>query len=269
MITPIGTEVFSGFKIKYPEFEVLTPQRKQTFSVRSMTVSDEENLKGSVLTPITVPEHLAQVLWNCIVKKPEDIKTYEDFISKTTLRDRDTLVYGLYVATYKDTQNFNVTCRQCNSQNKVKIDMEKGFNFQMWDKEEDCLTSRIKVPLKILEGVSCYLKAPTMKEEIEVSKLASTMSEQDAAMATDLLMVDHFEIAGTKENPNPEIVQDRNNIMTAYNQLPAYDRKLITKEYQDNFDKCRISVQAKNKCKCGYEQNINVDVTRQFFLALY
>ena len=60
--------------------EVLTPQRRQTFSLRSMTVSEEEVLKGSILTPLTVSEHLAEVLWQCIIKKPDDIQTYEDFL---------------------------------------------------------------------------------------------------------------------------------------------------------------------------------------------
>lgn len=269
MVTPIGTEVFTGFKIKYPEFEVITPQRKQSFSVRSMNVSEEETLKGSILTPITVAEHLSKVLWDCIVKKPDDIKTYEDFISRTTLRDRDTLVYGLYVATYKDTQNFNITCRECNTDNKVKINMEKGFSFNIWDKDEDCLGARIKIPLKILDGCSCTLRAPTMKDEIDVAKKTAELSETDAALATNILMIDNFELPPSEENGQPEIIRDRNNIMKAFSQLPAYDRKLITKEYEDKFDKFRISVHATNRCRCGADQKLNIDVTRQFFLALY
>jgi hypothetical protein len=269
MITPIGTEVFSGFKIKYPEFEVITPQRKQSFSVRSMTVSEEETLKGSILTPITVAEHLAKVLWDCIIKKPDDIKTYDDFISRTTLRDRDALVYGLYVATYKDTQNFNITCRECGTENQVKINMEKGFNFQMWESEEDCISAKIQIPLKILEGCNCYLKAPTIKDEIEMTKSTSTMSEKDATLATNILMIDSFELPPSDENPQSEIIRDRMNIMKAFSQLPAYDRKLITKEYEEKFDKYRISIHATNKCRCGADQKLNIDLTRQFFLALY
>lgn len=269
MITPIGTEVFTGFNIKYPEFEVLTPQRKQSFSLRSMTVEDEEVLKGSVLTPMSITEHLAQVIWGCLVKKPDDIKTFDDFISKVTLRDRDALVYGLYVATYKDTQNFNVTCRKCEKQNKVKINMEKGFNFKIWDKETDCLDTKIELPLKILEGVVCYLKCPTIKDEIAVSKASAQMSEKDATLASDLIMIDSIKVLPTKDNPNEEIIKERNNIMNAFRKLPAYDRKLITQKYHEEIDSCRISVKAVNKCACGYEQNINVDVTRQFFLALY
>jgi hypothetical protein len=269
MVTPIGTEVFSGFKIKYPEFEVITPQRKQSFSVRSMTVSEEETLKGSILTPITVAEHLSKVLWDCIVKKPDDIQTYEDFISKTTLRDRDTLVYGLYVATYKDTQNFSITCRDCGTENKVKINMEKGFSFMTWEKDEDCLNARIKIPFKVLEGCACYLKAPTIKDEIEMTKNTVNMSEKDATLATNIIMVDSIELAPSEENGQVEVIKDKMNIMKAFSQLPAYDRKLITREYEENFDKYRISVHATNKCRCGADQKLNIDVTRQFFLALY
>jgi len=269
MITPIGTEVYSGIKIKYPEFEVLTPQRRQTFSIRTMTTAEEEVLKGSLMTPLTVSEHLAQVLWTCIVKRPDEIKTYDDFIHKVTLRDRDTLVYGLYVATYKDTQTFTVTCASCGKQTKVKINMENGFNFKMWDKDSDCLTTKVEVPLKILEGYKCFLKVPTIADEIETNKISANMSEAEASMAVDLMQVDRFVCPPDQAGGNEETLSDKHNIVQLYSQLPSIDRKLITQKYKENFDEYRISVNAKNTCQCGNVQDFRVDVTRQFFLALY
>lgn len=270
MITPIGTEVYSGIKIKYPEFEVLTPQRRQTFSIRTMTTAEEEVLKGSLMTPLTVSEHLAQVLWTCIVKKPDEIKTYDDFINKVTLRDRDTLVYGLYVATYKDTQTFTVTCAACGKATKVKINMENGFNFKMWDKDSDCLATKVEVPLKILEGYKCFLKVPTIADEIATNKMSASMNEGEANMAVDLMQIERFEIPADKDNNGaPEILKEKSNIIQVYKQLPSIDRKLITQKYKENFDEYRISVNAKNTCQCGNVQDFRVDVTRQFFLALY
>ena len=319
-----NVDFFATLNVKFPEYEVLTPQRRQTFSLRSMTVSEEEVLKGSILTPLTVSEHLAEVLWQCIIKKPDDIQTYEDFLKKVTLRDRDCLVYGLFIATYKNTQGFSITCPKCNRKNKVKIDMEAGFNFQTWDKDIDCINFKHTIDLEILSGVKCVIKAPVIGEEIDVTKKSAQMSEKDASIMTDLLMIDHFEFPlpesekkaepqkkeevpvevkeskdteksedskttespdisniqeETKdvsksepkpvENKNVQVVNDPQQIFEIFKRLPSYDRKLITKSYADEFDKYRIGVKAVNKCLCGNEQEINIDVTRQFFLALY
>lgn len=274
-----GIQIFAGYNIKYPEFEVITPQRKQSFTVRTMTTSEEEQLKGSILTPNTIAEHLAQVLWNCIIKKPDYIKTYDDFIKMVTLRDRDCLVYGLFVATYKDTQGFSFTCPECGFKNKVKINMEKGFTYQMWDQQTDCLSTKTEIPLEILKGVKCILKVPVISDEIELSKKSLEISQEDSQLMTDLLMVKCFELPPTIEKKvndegkevevsKPNYLDDRQKILEAYKVLPSYDRKLITQSYLDKIDKYRIGVSAKNKCRCGYEQEVKIDVTRQFFQSL-
>lgn len=274
-----GIQIFAGYNIKYPEYEVITPQRKQSFTVRTLTTSEEEQLKGSILTPNTIAEHLTQVLWSCIVKKPDYIKTYDDFIKMVTLRDRDCLVYGLFVATYKDTQGFSYTCPECGFKNKIKIDMEKGFNFQMWDQPTDCIEARIKVPLVILSGVECVLKVPVIADEIELSKKSMDVSQEDSQLMTDLLMIQSFELPPIKEKKvneegkeievmNHVSITERDKILEAYKVLPAYDRKLVTKEYLEKLDKYRIGVAAKSKCRCGYEQEVRIDVTRQFFQSL-
>lgn len=273
-------QFFAGYNIKYPEYEVITPQRKQSFTLRTLTTSEEEVLKGSILTPIEITQHLADVLWNCIIKKPDDIKTFDDFIHKVTLRDRDCLVYGLFNATYKDTQSFSVTCPACNFKNKIKIDMEKGFNYTLWDKETDCLETKIDIPLEILKGVTCVIKIPVIADEIELSKNTLNISQEDSQLMTDLLMVSHFKlpdsIEKTKDKDGNEIEVKKENLLTerekilqAYKVLPSYDRKLINKRYFEELDKYHISVNAKYTCRCGNEQEVRIDATRQFFQSLF
>ncbi len=93
---------FTGFQIKYPEYEIVTPQTKQSFTFRSLTVSEEEQMKGSMVTASKVAEHLNTCLFSSIVKKPDDIKNLQDFVKKTTLKDRDALLYALYHITYEE-----------------------------------------------------------------------------------------------------------------------------------------------------------------------
>jgi len=277
-------QFFAEYNIKYPEYEVITPQRKQSFTLRTLTAAEEEVLKGSILTPIEITQHLADVLWDCIIKKPDDIKTFDDFINKVTLRDRDCLVYGLFNATYKDTQSFIVTCSnpECQYKNKIKIDMEKGFNYQLWDKEIDCIDTKVNIPLEILKGVTCVLKVPVIADEIKLSKETLNVSSEDSQLMTDLLMIDHFKLPGSKntsekkeseseteDDNSKNLITERDKILEAYRALPSYDRKLINQKYYEEFDKYRISVKAEFTCRCGNKQEVRIDATRQFFQSLF
>ena len=88
--------MFKGFNLKYPEYEVITPQTKLSFTVRSLNVQEEERLKGSILTPQKITEHLNKCLYESLVTKPEVIKDFKTFLENVTLKDRDALLYGLY-----------------------------------------------------------------------------------------------------------------------------------------------------------------------------
>ncbi len=66
--------MFTGFKqSKYPEYEVITPQLQQSFSVRTLTVQDEEKMKGSLKTPLQIADHLNTCIFSAITKSPEEI----------------------------------------------------------------------------------------------------------------------------------------------------------------------------------------------------
>ena len=81
--------MFIGFNLQYPEYEVITPQTHLSFTVRTLSVSDEERLKGSLMTPAKVTEHLNKCIYETLVKKPDTIKEYKDFLKLVTLKDRD------------------------------------------------------------------------------------------------------------------------------------------------------------------------------------
>ena len=77
-------------------------------------------------------------------------------------------------------------------------------------------------------------------------------------------------IGGTAEKPAPdEIIKDKNNIVTGYTTLPAKDRKTIDSKYREIYDAKRMTVSTEFTCECGNVQKVPIDITRQFFLALY
>lgn len=270
MKTPAGIEVFTGFDIQYPEYEVITPQGKQHYTLRTMTVGEEAVLKGSMMSPITVAEHLAEVIWKCIVKKPEGINTFEDFINNTTIKDRDALVIGLHLITYGDIEKYAVTCDQCQNVTNVKINIDKSMKFKVWDKDDSCIAHREEVPLQVFKGVSAVVKCPTMADEIKVNKKSAHVSETLAATMMNLLMVDKFKIEPSEKRPNGDEITERDNILAAYNSLPSKDMSLITECYQKTFNEYQITVECEVVCnKCGKASTVVIDLTQQFFRALY
>ena len=275
-----GIEVFDGFGIKLPEYEVVTPQGNKKFTVRSMSIADEDNLKGSLIVPSSFPEHLAQVLWNCIVKKPENIKTFNDFISNTTLKDRDALIYGLYATTYKNMHTYEVVCDKCGHTNTVNIDIDKALQGTFWDPNEvidtekgtkkgDIISYRRTVDLKEFNGVHCVLKAPTIKDEIYYSEHDDS---SDDNKKKNLSMIDRFYQDPTRDRPKGDEYKERDNIRLAWNSIPPSDAKMINKIYADEFLKYNVKAVATVICqntKCKDKQEVELDFTSQFFRALY
>lgn len=279
MKTKANTEViFKGFEDligkTYPEHEVITPQGLKSYTIRALRVCDEENLRGSVITPSKVARHLAETLWTCIVKKPDDVKTFTDFISKTTMKDRDALLFGLYVATYKNIQKYSVTCDKCNFANQIKVDVEKWFRAKSWLERGEGFTPildyRAEVPLKVFQGVKVLLKAPTIKDEIEISESTAFDSEQMAAMKMTISMIDKFVIDPNEKIPNGDTIEERDNILSAFNSLTSPDRKIIEEAFEKEFSDYSISVKGKVRCtRCQNEREIDIDMSQQFFRALY
>jgi len=278
-----GIEVFSGFGIKLPEYEVITPQGNKKYTVRSMSIADEDNLKGSLITPSSFPKHLSEVLWGCLVKKPENIKTFDDFIENTTLKDRDALIYGLYATTYKNMHVYEVICEKCGHTNTVTIDIDKALKGTFWNPDEvidsekgtkrgDIISYRKVVDLKEFDGVHCVLKAPTIKDEIEYSEYDLFATDEDKGKRKNLSMVDRFYQDPTKDKPNGDEYKQKDNIRLAWNSIPPDDAKLINKVYADEFLKYNVRTVATVICQnseCKDKRDVELDFTSQFFRALY
>ena len=266
-----GVEVFNGFEIEYPEYSVVTPHSLKEFTIRTLTVGEEEKLKGSLLTPNRLASHLNQVIYSCICKKPDDIKTYEDFLNKLTIKDRDALMYGLYHVTYKDIHNYDVECGQCQHVNSVKINFEKSFRAKLWPKDspKSAIDTEVSVKLQTAKNLTAIVKQPKLIDEDNLMKDSAFSSDELRDMNLQLLIISRFEI-DRPESKAPDTLEDRDNIFKGYQQLPSTDRKLIDKAYLDNFGKYGVDVAARVKCqKCSHETDVTIDLVRQFFRAMY
>ena len=259
---------FTGFQVQYPEYEVITPQTKQSFTLRSMSVSEEERLKGSLVTPTKIAEHLNTCLFHSIVKKPESITDLNSFLKKVTLKDRDALLYGLYHITYEEIRNYQVKCRSCSTEYPITVKASSTFNFNPYP-GDDILQAKTTFELPMTKGVFVTLRQPTLFDELTAIRNLASRPGSTLELITETLIIEKFEqdIPGRKE---PIVYNDPVDIIDAYMTITAKDKREIFRNYTEKFGTYGIELKMKSSCtNCGHEDLYNVDLVESFFRALY
>jgi len=269
--------VFPGFKLKNPEYHVIVPQTLGEYTIRSLVVSEEQALKGTLTTPRKLPDHLNRILWETIISKPDNIKTYDDFLRQVTVKDRDALVYGLYHITYKDVSNYELTCSKCQRKSQVTFGLSSVFKMDAWPgKPNEIIQKRIEIPLESVEPkASIVIKQPVLLDEKNILDNMLFQSDSMLELGMEMLIVDCFKIMvpnpdGTITPENFLEIREMDQLIKTYKTLPAQDRKSIQKAYVNNFAKYSMELKVSNTCQgCGTTGEIEVDLGTQFFRAIY
>jgi len=259
---------FQGFNLTYPEYEVITPQTKQSFTVRSLNVQEEERLKGSLMTPQKVTDHLNKCIFEAIVKKPTAIKDYDAFMQGVTLKDRDALLYGLYHISYGEIRDYDVTCSSCRKDYAVTVQASDTFTFKHFP-GKTILSQTEKVELPRSQGVTAFVKQPTLADEANAMKTLGHRPNATPEVVTETLIVSKFE-QDIEKKVEPTIYDDRADILDAYLTLPAMDKRAIYKQYRESFGQYGIELKMRSSCThCGAEEVIDIDLVSAFFRVLY
>ena len=259
---------FTGFNVKYPEYEVITPQTKLSFNVRSLNVQEEERLNGSLMTPTKVTEQLNKCIYDSIVVKPESIPDYNTFLKVVTLKDRDALLYGLYHITYEEIRNYEIKCGICGKKYPVTVKASSTFNFTPYPLD-NILTKKKKVELPVSTGVSAFIKQPSLHDEMTAIRELSSRPGSSIDIIIETLIIDKFE-EDVEAKAESKIYNDRVDIIDAYLTLPAKDKREIHKHYLEEFGKYGIELKMKTYCpECSQEEEIDIDLVDNFFRAVY
>lgn len=259
---------FTGFRVQYPEYEVITPQTKNSFTLRSLSVSEEENLKGSLVTPMKVAEHLNQCIFRSLVKKPDNMMDYESFLKGTTLKDRDALLYGLYHITYEEIRNYQVKCTECSNNYSVTIQASSTFNFNPYP-GDNILSEKITFELPVTKGVFVTLKQPTLFDESVSIKSLSTRPGSTLELITETLIIEKFE-QDVEESKQKIVYDDRVDVIDAYRSIAAKDKRAIFDRYTDKFGDYGVDLKMRSACtSCGNEDTYDIDLVESFFRSLY
>lgn len=261
--------MFTGFNLKYPEYEVITPQTKMSFNVRSLNVQEEERMKGSLMTPTKITEHLNKCIYETITKMPDTIKDYDTFLKNVTLKDRDALLYGLYHITYEEIRNYEIRCGSCRKEYPVTIKASSTFNFKAYPGKDNLLNKRVKVKLPMSKGVSATIKQPSLFDEVFALRELSSTPGSNIDIITETLIIEKFE-QDIEKQVEPVIFNDKQDIIDAYRSLPAKDKREIHDKYMENFGKYGIELKMSSYCpNCGTEEIVDIDLVENFFRNLY
>lgn len=259
--------MFTGFKHKFPEYEVITPHTHRSFKLRSMTVQEEERIKGSMLSPASVTDHLNRCIFDCVVQKPEGIVSFEDFLKKCTLKDRDALLYGLYHITYEDIRNYDVNCGSCGKSHPITIKASETFSMMPYPEDKNILEEKLKVALPVIDSVFATIKQPTLKEEAEAMKIAGANS-QLLDLLTETLIIESF--VENVEGADSVIYSSREDVADAYRALTPNDKRAIFKEYKNKLGSYGIELKMRTTCvHCGVEEVIDLDLVDNFFRMVH
>ncbi len=259
--------MFKGFDVKFPEYEVLTPQTNLSFTVRSLNVKEEERLKGSLMTPTKIHEHLNKCIFDSIVEKPEHVTDYDTFLKTVTLKDRDALLYGLYHISYEEIRNYDVTCGTCSREYPVTVQASATFNFTPYPGKK-ILEKRIPVELPATKGVICTIKQPTLYDEMIAIKTQGSSPESNMDVITETLIIDKFH--HNPEEGDTVIYSEKGDIIDAYMSLPAKDKREIHKYYRDELGQYGVNLRMRSHCAhCGAEEDIDLDLVSNFFRMVF
>ena len=259
---------FKGFSTKYPEYEVITPQTQLSFTLRSLNVQEEERLKGSMMTPQKITEHLNTCLFESMVTRPESIKNLNDFLKQTTLKDRDALLYGLYHITYEEIRNYELRCTKCSHVYPITIEASSTFNYNPYP-GKDVLAARAEVKLPATEGVKAVVKQPTLMDELITLKDLAGRPGSSVEIITETLIIDRF-LQDNEATKEPNIYSDRADILDAYLTLPAKDKRVIYQEYDKNFGQYGIELKMRSFCPaCSNEEVYSIDLVENFFRSMF
>lgn len=126
---------FTGFKcFKYPIRSVICPMSGDTYEIRALRIDEIETLRSSQAEKNRIHSILNSVLWQCLVSKPQNISTYDDFIKHVCLEDKKALVYGLFIVTFGKLKRYILYCNNpsCKLPQETSVNLEEIMTFEVY-----------------------------------------------------------------------------------------------------------------------------------------
>jgi hypothetical protein len=106
-----------------PTFKVAALQSGYTAEFGALNFAEISRLQASALDGHAARVKLLSVVHGRIQEFSCEKLSFGDWMRKTAHGDFDTIMYGLYAATYPGDNEFDVNCRHCGHENKVRTNI--------------------------------------------------------------------------------------------------------------------------------------------------
>lgn len=179
--TSLKVDLLRGF------FVSETGEWATTAMVRELNGEDEEALSAyDVQKNVTYSEYMTHLLKRGVVSIGSiEIKGRAEIIDELIVGDRDLLFLGVLKATYGRYREFQVSCRECDGDNDVTMDLETDFKV-----EEPKVDLHKPIEVKLKNGSKVSLRYPNGGDSQFVGKRGKTTAEQNTLMLARCVLMD-------------------------------------------------------------------------------
>jgi DNA-directed RNA polymerase subunit RPC12/RpoP len=108
---------------KAASFKVAALQSGYTAELTALAFEDISRIQASSVDAHAARMKLLRTLHSRIAEYSCGPIKFQDWLKQTAQGDYDTLMYGLYAATYPGENEFDVRCRHCGHDNKISVEV--------------------------------------------------------------------------------------------------------------------------------------------------
>lgn len=250
------------------------------------------NINGSILDQTT---KLLRLVHSKVLNTSVGGLKFEDFLNITAEDDFDTLLYGIYYATFPTETEYSVTCPHCERENKVKlcpdhlievIDQERAGKYvnevlNNYGRGREFLeNSLVAKPNRIVlpeSKIVVELITPTLRRMLDNLRLAETLKQYQGEIVTTTKYIGKMFIPNIEAmmhgNTSYFPMANTNEIVGIVNGLSGDDFQFLRKALSARYRQYRVEYRIPNfNCahgNCSKEiANIDMDLTRMIFFAI-
>lgn len=237
---------------EFPVWEIITPHTGFRLKVRSLTVAQEEMLKTSAVSTLNMITLINQVVFECIQDRPEALSTLDLFEKNLTVTDRETILYGILIASYGEQQKFSIQCPSCGQTYDTNGSLTENADIKIYDGKEELLKKKVEIILPISK-YKVILTIPTIKDE-KMFTATKGISQDVVRKADSYLICKELQLPSTKTKEDGTTETKyyvKDNVFEIYadmRNLPALDRKHITKVWTENYGDFGVNVKIPAVC---------------------
>ena len=183
-----------------------------TATVRELNGEDEEALSAfDVQKNVTYSEYMTHLLKRGVVSIGDlEVKGKAEVIDDLIVGDRDALFLGVLKATYGRYREFQVSCRECDGDNDITMDLDKDFTSPTVTVD---LHKPIEVKLKNNKVIQ--LRYPTGGDSQTAGKRGKTTAEQNTIILSRCAILEGKTTAEKEAWARGLSLADRNKLVKA------------------------------------------------------